>query len=161
MVNKDLGIRMLSRLEKKEGLMIKSPKLIFLTATLSILVALSTHAQITNVLIFKTSFPFYAGNAKMPAGEYRVSQPDENFALLIESVSGSHSAFVDFAPTTSEQPHPQSDVTFNKYGGVDFLNMLWVQGQNYGMQVLPTKHEESLAKTATVQKHTVPIKSSK
>jgi len=142
--------------------MIRSPKLIFLTATLSILVALSTHAQITNVLIFKTSFPFYAGNAKMPAGEYRVSQPDANApVLLIERESGSHSAFVDFNPTTSEQPHPQSDVTFNKYGGVDFLNLLWVQEQNYGMQVLTTKHEESLAKTATVQKHTVPIKSSK
>jgi hypothetical protein len=141
--------------------MLKSPKLIFLMATLSILVALSTHAQISNVLIFKTSFPFYAGNAKMPAGEYRVSQPDENLVLLIESVTGAHSAFVDFNPTTSEQPHPQSDVTFNKYGGVDFLNLLWVQGQNYGMQVLPTKHEESLAKAATVQKHTVPIKSSK
>ena len=142
--------------------MIKSPKLILLTATLSILVALSAHAQITNVLIFKTSSPFYAGNAKMPAGEYRVTQPDANASLLlIESESGSHSAFVDFNPTTSEQPHPQSDVTFNKYGGVDFLNLLWVQGQNYGMQVLPTKHEESLAKTTTVQKHTVPIKSSK
>jgi hypothetical protein len=142
--------------------MIRSPKLIFLTATLSILVALSTHAQITNVLIFKTSFPFYAGNAKMPAGEYRVTQPDANApVLLIESESGSHSAFVDFNPTTSEQPHPQSDVTFNKYGGVDFLNLLWVQEQNYGMQVLTTKHEESLAKTATAQKHTVPIKTSK
>jgi hypothetical protein len=142
--------------------MTKSPKLIFLVATLSILVALSTHAQITNVLIFKTSFPFYAGNAKLPAGEYRVSQPDTSTPiLLIESESGSHSVFVDFNPTTSEQPHPQSDVTFNKYGGVDFLNLLWVQEQNYGMQVLQTKHEESLAKTATVQKHTVPIKNSK
>jgi hypothetical protein len=141
--------------------MMKSPKLIFSTAVLSILVALSTHAQISNVLIFKTSFPFYAGNAKMPAGEYRVSQPDTNTVLLIESESGSHSAFVDFSPTTSEQPHPQSDVTFNKYGGVYFLNLLWVQEQNYGMQVLPTKHEESVARTATVQKHTVQIKSSK
>ena len=142
--------------------MTKTPKLIFLVATLSILAAWSAYAQINNVLIFKTSFPFYAGNAKMPAGEYRVSQPDTNApVLLIESESGSHSAFVDFNPTTSEQPHAQSDVTFNKYGGVDFLNLLWVQEQNYGMQVLTTKHEESLAKTATVQKHTVPIKSGK
>jgi hypothetical protein len=144
------------------AIMIKSPRLIFLTAVLSIAFALSTSAQITNVLIFKTSFPFYAGNAKMPAGEYRVTQPDANgFVLLIENESGSHSAFVDFNPTSSEQPHPQTDVTFNKYGGVDFLNLLWVQEQNYGMQVLTTKHEESLAKTATAQKHTVPMKSSK
>jgi hypothetical protein len=142
--------------------MMKSPKLILLTAMLSILIALSTHAQITSALTFKTSFPFYAGNAKMPAGEYRVTQPDANATiLLIENESGSHSAFMDFIPSTSEQPHPQSDVTFNKYGGVDFLNLLWVREQNYGMQVLATKHEESLAKTAAVQKHTVPLKSSK
>lgn len=53
------------------------------------------------------------------------------------------------------------NVTFNKYGGVDFLNLIWVQEQHHGMQVSPTKHEENLATTATAQKHTVPIKSSK
>ena len=32
-------------------------------------------AQIANGVDFTTSFPFYAGNAKMPAGAYTITQP--------------------------------------------------------------------------------------
>jgi hypothetical protein len=53
---------------------------------------------------------------------------------------------------------PQTDVTFNKYGKVDFLNLLWVQGQNQGMQIVQTKAEQLAAKTATQARHTVSAK---
>jgi len=32
-------------------------------------------AQIANGVDFTTSFPFYAGNAKMPTGAYTIAQP--------------------------------------------------------------------------------------
>jgi hypothetical protein len=142
--------------------MTNSRKLIFLAGVLSILAAMPMQAQITNPMTFKTAFPFYAGNAKMPAGEYRVSQSGvlDNL-LLIESVSGSHAAFVEIDPTTANQPHSQSDVTFNKYGNVEFLDSVWVQGQNAGMQVEPTKYEQNVAKAKTPEKHSLPATNSK
>jgi len=75
--------------------------------------------------------------------------------LLIESKSGSHSAFLDNTPTQAANPHPQSDVTFNKYGTTEYLSQVWVAGQNYGMQVLPTKVEQKAASSSSAVKHSV------
>jgi hypothetical protein len=135
-------------------------KLMFLAGLLSLLLASPAVGQITNGITFQTTFPFYAGNSKMPAGAYKVTQTDgsEQTLLLIESSNGSHSAFLDVMPTTSESPHTRSDVTFNKYGNVDYLNMLWIQGQNYGMQVVPTKAEQMAGKAATASRHSLPVK---
>jgi hypothetical protein len=134
-------------------------KLIVLMGLLSVLYAIPAMAQITTRVTFDAPSAFYAGNAKMPAGSYSVTQPndDENL-LLIEDVSGSHSAFVEYVVTSSETPHTQSDVTFNKYGKTEFLSLVWVEGQNSGMQVLPSKAEQNAAKAAAAEKHSLSAK---
>jgi hypothetical protein len=131
-------------------------KLIVLMGLLSVLFAIPAMAQITTRVTFDAPSAFYAGNAKMPAGSYSVTRPndDENL-LLIEDASGSHSAFVEYVVTSSETPHAQSDVTFNKYGKTEFLSLIWVEGQNSGMQVLPSKAEQSAAKAAAAEKHSL------
>jgi len=54
-------------------------------------------AQIENGVDFTTSFPFYAGDTKLLAGQYKVAQPDANAdLLLVESINGAHSVFIDF-----------------------------------------------------------------
>ncbi len=138
----------------------KSPRTsTILAGVLSLLFAIPALGQITTSIEFETTFPFYAGGAKMPAGAYRVTQPDSSESmLLVENSSGSHSAFVEFNSTSSENPHAQSDVTFNKYGKTDFLNLLWVQGQNSGMQIVPTKAEQMAAKAAAPVRHSVSAK---
>ena len=129
-------------------------------AGLFIMLAISAAGQITNPITFETTFSFYAGNAKMPAGSYRVSQTDFSASLLvIEDSDGSHSAFVEFTPTQSDNPHPQSDVTFKKYGKVDFLDRLWIQGQTTGVDIIPAKAEQEAAKSAAPSQHSVPMKS--
>jgi hypothetical protein len=55
----------------------------------------------------------------------------------------------------AEQPHADSDVTFHKYGDVEYLNRIWVVGQRYGMKVEPTKAELKAASTTAVEEHTV------
>ena len=113
-------------------------------------------AQIDNSLNFTTSFPFYAGNAKMPAGTYRITPTDIGSSVLqIQSTNGAYSAFVEFVPTHAEQPHAQTDVTFHKYGDTDYLNRIWVNGQKYGMKVDPTKSETKAAANANVVEHSV------
>jgi hypothetical protein len=123
---------------------------------LSLLSVMPLAAQIDNSLTFTTSFPFYAGNARMPAGSYRISQSDVDSSLLqIQSNDGAYSAFIEFVPTHAEQPHAQTDVTFHKYGDTDYLNRIWVNGQRYGMKVDATKAETKAAASANVVEHSI------
>ncbi len=123
---------------------------------LSLLSVMPLAAQIDNGLTFTTSFPFYASNARMPAGTYRISQSDIDLSVLqIQSVNGAYSAFIEFIPTHAEQPHPQADVTFHKYGDTDYLNRIWVNGQRYGMKVDATKAETKTATSTSVVEHSV------
>jgi hypothetical protein len=135
-------------------------KLIVPLGLLSVLCAIPSMAQITNSVKFDAPSAFYAGNAKMPAGSYTVTQPnmDDNL-LLIEDASGAHSAFVEYVIAHSEIPHAQSDVTFNKYGNVDFLSAIWVDGRKSEMQILPSKAEQNAAKAAAAEKHSLSAKS--
>ncbi len=131
-------------------------KLIVSMGLMSLLSVMPLAAQIENGVDFTTSFPFYAGNAKMPAGSYKITQSDiDSSVLQIQSNDGTYSAFVDFVPTHAEQPHPQSDVTFDKYGDTDYLNRIWMNGQRYGMKVEPTKAETKAATNANVVEHSV------
>ena len=130
---------------------------VVLLGSLPIIVfAMMAAAQITNTLNFEVSFPFYAGNARLPAGAYQIRQLNpEDQMLVLESADGSHSVFLEYTSTNSETPHAQTDVTFAKYGDRDFIDLLWIRGQNSGMQVIPTKLEQLAGKNATAVRHSV------
>lgn len=134
-------------------------KRIVLMGLLSMLCAIPSMAQIANQVTFDAPSAFYAGNAKLPAGSYTVTQPDpDNNLLLIKDASGSHSVFVEYVDGSSNTPHAQTDVTFNKYGDVDFISAIWIEGQNSEMQVLPSKVEQNAAKAAAANKHSLSAK---
>ena len=131
-------------------------KLILSMGLLSALCAISAMAQIANTVTFDAPSAFYAGNAKMPAGSYRVTQPDpDSNLLLIETADGSHSVFVEYEVASSNTAHAQSDVTFNNYGNIDFLSAIWVEGRKSEMQILQSKFEHNTAKAAAAQKHSL------
>jgi hypothetical protein len=131
-------------------------KLVLGMGLLSLLSVMPLAAQIVNGVDFTTSFPFYAGNAKMPAGSYKITQSDMDASILqIQSNDGVHAVLVEFIPTHSAQPHPHSDVTFHKYGDTEYLNRVWVEGQEYGMKVDPTKAETKAAANANVMEHSL------
>jgi len=130
-------------------------KLVAVASLLAIIFAIPIAAQLTTSVIFDTSFPFYAGNAKMPAGT-RVSQSDPGTQmLLLENTSGSHSIFLEYTPTSSETPHPQTDVTFNKYGDREFITLIWVGGRSSGMKINESKYEQIAEKNGTATRHSV------
>jgi len=116
-------------------------------------------AQIAHKVTFDAPSAFYVGNAKMPASSYTVTQPnfDDNL-LLIEDADGSHSVFVEYVVAPTDTPRPQTDVTFNKYGTVEFLSAIWIQGRNSEMQILPSKAEQNAAKAADAEKHSLSAK---
>jgi hypothetical protein len=134
-------------------------KLIVLMGLLSVLCAIPTMAQIANKVTFDAPSAFYAGNAKMPAGSYTVTQTDaDNNLLLIEDNGGSHSAFVEYVVAPTDTPRSQTDATFNKYGTVEFLSAISIQGRNSEMQILPSKAEQKAAKAAAAEKHSLSAK---
>jgi hypothetical protein len=134
------------------------PKLTVLMSMVFLLSAIPTVAQIDNSVTFEVPFAFYAGNAKMPAGSYTVTQPDDNAELLlIESADGSHSAFVEYAPDGSDTPPSKTEITFNKYANTDFLSGISVQGQT-SMQIRASKAEQNAAKAAAAEKHSLSAK---
>ena len=133
-------------------------KLVVRMGLLSLLSVMPLAAQIDNGVNFTTSFPFYASNAKMPAGSYKIIQSDLDMdasILQIQSNDGVHSALVEFIPTHSAQPHPHSDVTFHKYGDTEYIDRIWVEGQEYGMKVDPTKAETKADANANPVEHSL------
>jgi hypothetical protein len=118
--------------------------------------AMPVLAQIDTGMDFTTSFPFYVQNTKLPAGSYQITQSDiDTKQVLVRSPDDRYSVFVDFVPTQADQPHKQSDVTFQKYGTVDYLNRIWVEGQRYGLKVVPSKAEKKAAAAAAPNEHSV------
>jgi hypothetical protein len=133
-------------------------KSVLLMGLLSVLGAIPAVAQIPNRVTFEAPAPFYAGNAKLPAGSYIVTQPDMNEnLLLIQDTAGSHSVFVEYELALSGATHDHSDATFNKYGDVDFLSALWIEGQKSAMRISPSKVEQKAARAATAEKHTLSL----
>jgi hypothetical protein len=129
-------------------------KLVVKMGLLSLLPVMPLAAQIDNGVDFTTSFSFYAGDTKLPAGHYKVTQPDANDdLLLVEGINGAHSVFVQFVPTQSAQRHRQSDVSFEKYGDTDYLNRVWIEGQDYGIKIAPGKVETEAAADANGVQH--------
>ena len=130
-------------------------KLTVLMSMLCLLSAIPAIAQIDNRLTFQAPFTFYAGNAKLPAGSYTVTQPDDNAELLlIESADGSHSVFVEYVADGSDTAPAKTEVTFNKYANTEFLRRISVAGQNF-MQIMTSKAERSAAKAAAAEKHSL------
>jgi len=133
-------------------------KLTMFMSMLFLLTAIPIMAQVDNRLTFQAPFAFYAGNAKLPAGSYTVTQPDDNAELLvIESADGSHSVFVEYLPDQSDNPPSKTEITFNKYANTDFLSRISVQGQN-SMQILTSKAERNAAKGTAAEKHALSAK---
>jgi hypothetical protein len=126
---------------------------------LALLAAAPAAAQIDNAVTFNAPFAFYAGDAQLPAGNYRVTQPDITaMVLLIESADASKSAFVDYVPVTLATPASNGEITFKKYGSAEFLSGITLIGQEFAMEIRTSKAEESAATTAAAVKHTVSVK---
>ena len=118
---------------------------------LSLLSVLPLAAQVDEGVDFKTSFPFYAGAAKLPAGSYKITEPDMYLDILrIESTDGKTSAFVSYIPTETMQPHRTSAVTFHRYGNADYLDRVWLAGETDGMMLDPQRLKATVVGNGTV-----------
>lgn len=113
-------------------------KLVAGIGLLSFLSVMPLTAQTENGVDFTTPFAFYAGNTQLPAGSYKIRETEMDSKILeIQSSDGKRAAFIDIIPTETVMPHPHTDVTFDKVGETEHLDQIWIQGQQYGMQLDP------------------------
>jgi hypothetical protein len=125
-------------------------KVLIKMGLLSLLSVMPLAAQIDNGVDFTAPSPFYAGNVKLPAGNYKVARLDENTDILqVENRDTLHSIFVDFTPTESALPYRNTAVTFEKYGDTDYLDRVWIEGEEYGISVNPGRVETAAEANAT------------
>jgi hypothetical protein len=120
----------------------KFGKIVATVGMLSLLSVMPLMAQVDNSVVFTAPFPFYAGNVKLPAGPYIITQPNANvWTLLIRNIAGTKGEFINFIPTTSLHPHKKTKVSFQKYGDTGYLQTLSVEGETDGTEFLRTKAE--------------------
>ena len=134
----------------------KFGKIVGTMGMLSLLSVIPLAAQVANSLVysvdFTAPFPFYAGNVKLPAGSYRITEPNENADIvLIRNIAGTKGELIYFTPTSSVNPQKENDVTFQKYGDTGYLQALSLEGETDGLEFPRTKAE---AKAQTMAENT-------
>jgi len=130
----------------------KFGKIVATMGMLSMLSVMPLVAQVDNSVVFTAPFPFYAGNVKLPAGSYLITEPNASaWMLQIRNVAGTKAEFIHFIPTSSVDLQKKTDLTFHKYGDTGYLQTLSVEGETDGIEFPRTKAE---AKAETMAENT-------
>jgi hypothetical protein len=119
------------------------------------------NAQIVEDLQANIPFEFHAGNAKLPAGTYRIRMLDDSDLTLMEIISldGSRSALFQVQESEAKSTPDQSELIFNKYGDQYFLAELFDEGEPSGSKVTESRDEKKASQgTATTAHEHVPVR---
>jgi len=116
------------------------------------------HAQIVGDLDVDIPFQFHAGNARLPAGKYRIHVLDGSDLTVMEitSADGSTSALFEIQDAEANATPAKSELIFNKYGNRYFLAKLFDEGNPSGSQVLKSRYEAKVGQAALEAQEHVP-----
>jgi hypothetical protein len=116
-------------------------------------IAATQVARAQEAMVVDIPFAFTAGNATLPAGEYRVQKMDRNSSvLLIHCWDAGASAMVITNAAQAKEPQTESKLVFNRYGNRYFLSQVWTAGSIGGRQLPKSPKEkegERLARNET------------
>ena len=114
------------------------------------------HAQIIGDLEAKIPFQFHAGNAELPAGEYRIRMMDDSdlTVMQITRMDGSASAVFQVEEADKNSEPTKSELIFHKYGNRYFLAKLFDESNPDGSQVVESSYEKKVSQaTSQTQEH--------
>jgi hypothetical protein len=129
---------------------------------LSLLVALvfalaiyptQTHAQIVGDIEVNIPFQFHAGNARLPAGKYRIHVLDDSNQAVMEIISadGSTSALFQVLEAQTHNTPGKNELIFNKYGNRYFLATLFDAGNPDGSRVVESDYEKRISQQTSLE----------
>ena len=129
--------------------------LTFAAGVLTLMSCLPAMAQVK--VTFTTSFGFYAGGAKLPAGTYTVrQQQDDPNTFELQNSAGTHSVLIE-GRSSSKSSKGNPEVVFNRYGTTECLEgILTSTGNSVDLETGPA--EKMAAKKGSPQSHSVPAK---
>lgn len=138
--------------------------MIILVGLVALVAVMPAAAQVTfgNQIDVKVTIPmaFYAGDTKMPAGAYEITQGVGPGMLVVRGAKDKHEVILPYEAIASSKPIQKVDVTFNKYGKDEYLNTIALgsisntQGA-WILKITPSAGEQAAAKAATATAHTV------
>lgn len=97
-------------------------------------------------------FAFSAGNAALPAGEYRVEKLNGNGAvLLVRCAEPTASAMVMTNPAGGGNQQTKSKLVFHRYGNRYFLSQVWSAGSSHGRELRKSTQEKEIALSAKAE----------
>ena len=106
-------------------------------------------ARAQEAMVVDIPFAFTAGNATLPAGEYRVQKMDRNSAvLLIHCWDARASALVITNAAQAKELQTESKLVFNRYGNRYFLSQVWNAGSIRGRQLPISPREKEMPQLA-------------
>ena len=111
--------------------------------------AVTEIARAQETMVVDIPFAFTAGNATLPAGEYRVQKMDRNSAvLLIHCWDTRASALVITNAAQAKELQTESKLVFNRYGNRYFLSQVWTSGSIRGRQLPISPREKEMPQLA-------------
>ena len=118
------------------------------------------NAQIVGDLEANIPFQFHAGNAKLPAGTYRIRVLyDSDLTVMeISSLDGSTSALFQVQESDANSTPGKNELIFNKYGNRYFLAELFDEGNPSGSKVIESGYEKKISKGAVAAQERVPVR---
>jgi hypothetical protein len=129
----------------------------FVAGVIALIGSLPSVAQGTFKVSFTTTFAFYAGGAKLPAGTYTMRQfQDEQNVFEIQNGAGTHSVMVEGRQSTKTSSG-KPEVLFNRYGTGEYLEGVETSTGN-SVDIDTGIAEKIAAKKGAPQSHTVPTK---
>jgi hypothetical protein len=116
-------------------------------------------AQIVGELQANIPFQFQAGNAKLPAGAYRIRMVEDSDLTLMEisTLDGSRSALFQVQESEANSTPNKSELIFNKYGDQYFLSELFDEGDSSGSKVMESGYEKKISQGAEAAQEHVPM----
>jgi hypothetical protein len=111
------------------------------------------NAQIVGDIEVNIPFQFHAGNARLPAGKYRIHMLDDSNQAVMEIISadGSTSALFQVKEAQAYDMPGKNELLFNKYGNRYFLTKLFDAGDPNGSQVIESDYEKRISQQTTME----------
>jgi len=113
-----------------------------------LLVAACANAQSVNVKA-NVPFDFVVDNASLPAGTYNIQSINDasgSSTLVIRGKDGKVGRLVGSNAAEKLEPSGTSHLLFHRYGDTYFLAQIWMQGEQHGRELRPTRRQTEMAK---------------
>ena len=125
---------------------IQTLKRLIMLSVLSVLTAVSVHAQAAKQ--FMVPFDFCVGDKTLPAGQYLVGRSTQASAegLVVRRTEGRVGVFALTREIQAEEVQRDSKLVFRRYGNQYFLAEVWISGRSTGRGLPGSRKERLIAK---------------